>query len=216
MLILALLVAAPAAHAQGRDADLEAGRRHYQRGAELFRQAQYAKALAEFETARAVQPRPEMSYDIARCHDLLEQWALAAEWYHRYLAEAPGAADAAAVAERVRLLDQRARAADRPGAPSRLRTAAVSVGVVGLAAAIAGAALYGTAAKDYADLHDACSAQQCFPANWSGAAARADVGYALLAVAGIAVAAEVVVMVLRGREIRRRNASPLSLAWGGP
>jgi hypothetical protein len=210
--VLALLLAlawASARAAEPAAASVEAAKSRFQRGAELFRAYRYAEALGEFEAARQLAPRPELDYNIARCHDLLNHFALAAEWYDRYLAEVADEPDAAAVRERVRVLRAGATAvpapADQLGAPSRLRSTAIGLGAGALAVAAVAAALYGSAMADYGTLHDSCTSRQCTSADWGDAQARANAGYALFSVAAAAAIAEVVILVLRGREIRRRH-----------
>jgi hypothetical protein len=99
--------------------------------------------------------------------------------------------------------------ADQLGAPSRLRATAIGLGVGELALAGAAFGLYGSAASD-------CGNRACGPGDASGARARADASYALFAVAGAVLVAEVVVIVLRANEIhRRRLAAGLARAGFG-
>jgi hypothetical protein len=97
------------AGADTRDAD-----RHFRSGVALFKAAQYAEALAEFERAYAIAPHPLVLYNIAACHRELAQFAEAATDYLRFLAEGktsvPAARLAAGQAELDAILPRVARA----------------------------------------------------------------------------------------------------------
>ncbi len=70
-------------------------------GQELYRAADYAGALAAFQTAEAAQPSPAAEYNIGRCYERLGQLPEAVAAYQRYLADAPEAPDHDAVASHV-------------------------------------------------------------------------------------------------------------------
>lgn len=57
------------------DANALAARDHYARGLELYRQQQYARALAEFEQAYALVPSPKLLFSIGQTHSGLHQHA---------------------------------------------------------------------------------------------------------------------------------------------
>jgi tetratricopeptide (TPR) repeat protein len=73
----------------------------FAQGQELYRAGDFAGALAAFQTAEALQPRPAVEYNIGRCHERLGQLSEAVAAYERYLAGAPTAPDHDAVAEHV-------------------------------------------------------------------------------------------------------------------
>lgn len=53
-------------------------------GRAFYRAGNYLSALAAFKAAYDVAPTSALSYNIARCHERLSQWAEAIEWYERY------------------------------------------------------------------------------------------------------------------------------------
>lgn len=80
---LALGVASPAGAQAGDDA-----RAHYERGIELFDEAHFEAALAEFEAAYAITPRPVLLFNIGQIHARLGHAVEAADALERYLREA--------------------------------------------------------------------------------------------------------------------------------
>ena len=54
-------------------------------GAEAFKAGNYLDAVAAFQKAYALIPRPALAYNIARSHERLSQWEEAIEWYEKYL-----------------------------------------------------------------------------------------------------------------------------------
>src|SRR5581483_10842462 len=106
-LALAITLQAAVAAAQVHDPDTEAARNHYQRGSEHYAAGRYRDALDEFTRARRLKAMPALDYDIARCHDRLEEWAEAARAYQRYLSAVPDAPDAVELRARVELLRAR-------------------------------------------------------------------------------------------------------------
>ncbi len=61
--------------------------RHFQSGVQLFKEAKYAEALAEFERAYEILPQPLVLYNIAGCHRELSHYSEAVSYYRRFLSE---------------------------------------------------------------------------------------------------------------------------------
>lgn len=75
---------APLARAQDGTAR---AREHYERGIGLFDEGQFAAALAEFEAAYAIEPRPALLFNIGQMHARLGHAVESADTLERYLAE---------------------------------------------------------------------------------------------------------------------------------
>ena len=217
--VLLLLVAGAVARAQGfEDPDTAAARRHSQR-AQLYEQGHFADALAEFEVARRIKPLPALDYDVARCKERLEDWGGAADAYERYLAAAPDASDGPELKARVATLRERERALHPPlpppptaKAPSRaLRKAAIAVGVLALGSFGAAAGLLGSVAADFPAEQVFCTTHACSDADVAPLRARANAGYALLAVGGAAAVVDVVLWLAGAR--RRSPRSARAQGW---
>src|SRR5579859_2663350 len=82
-----LLVAAPAMAqpAPDSDPDTEVAGREFQRGRDLYEQGDYPGAIAAFERANDIKPRPGFDFNIGRAYDRMGQWARALDYYERYL-----------------------------------------------------------------------------------------------------------------------------------
>ena len=74
-------------------------------GVTAFGQKKYAEAAAKFEKAFALIPHRDLLFNIARCHEQLEDFKTAVQYYERYLATTP--VDETAVIHRVRILKSR-------------------------------------------------------------------------------------------------------------
>jgi hypothetical protein len=124
LFVLLVAVAPAVARAAGPDPERELARRHYDRGAALYEAGQFGDALAAFETARRFKALPPLDYNIARCHERMEEWAAAVEAYRRYLGATPPPTDGGAIRERIALLQKRVDAAAEAHRPPRRDTAA--------------------------------------------------------------------------------------------
>lgn len=113
-----MIVAGPPASADKPDPDLEIAKRHYRAGTAAYDASDYATALVEFEAAHRVLPKPDLAFNIARCHDRMEHVAEAIAGYRRYLATVPPPSDEASVRERVRVLEARLAAQGTPARPA--------------------------------------------------------------------------------------------------
>jgi tetratricopeptide (TPR) repeat protein len=106
MLFLSLVVPPGAALAQDA-AKEELAKRHYNLGEQLYRTSDYAGALVEFKKSHQLSGRPELLFNIARCHEVLAQLEEAVAAYERYLKERPDAPNADLVTSRLATLRKR-------------------------------------------------------------------------------------------------------------
>jgi tetratricopeptide (TPR) repeat protein len=129
--VVVLVALGGVAHADGaNDPDLQAARRHFERGLELYRADNYEAAVVEFRTAAELRPSPAFDYNIGRCYDRLERWQEAADAYQRYIDAAPNAPEAVELRERIATL----RVRKRRVVPSVVTTAAPPPAAIDLAA----------------------------------------------------------------------------------
>lgn len=97
----------------------EMARLHYQAGAKYYDVSNFTEALAEFEKAHAMEPKPALLYNMARCHEVMGQVEEALKRYKQYLAEAPGTEIRATVELRIENLEKALAAKARtPAAPA--------------------------------------------------------------------------------------------------
>jgi tetratricopeptide (TPR) repeat protein len=103
--LFSVLALAPVlAPAQPRENPLERARHHMELGQEAFGQERFDEAARQFVDAYAASPFPAFLYNAALAHEQGGNRATAAELYRRYLTEEPGAADAAEVEFKIRML----------------------------------------------------------------------------------------------------------------
>ncbi len=94
-LLLMTLLAAPS------PAEVEQFKRHFTAGEALFEKNEFGAAIWHFRKAEAITPTPEVAYDLAKCHERVNDTAFAVYYYRLYLKRAPSASDALEIAERV-------------------------------------------------------------------------------------------------------------------
>jgi len=76
-------------------------------GKAAYRQRKYDDAVIAFEAAYEADAQPKFLYNIARCHEKKGELAKAAEFYDRYLTEAPDAEDREEVATQAEFLTKK-------------------------------------------------------------------------------------------------------------
>jgi tetratricopeptide (TPR) repeat protein len=231
-----LATTAPAAPAASGDTDaagktdVELAKRHYKLGEEMFARSDFEEAVDHFEKAHELSGRPELLYNIGRCHEFMGNLEEAIEVYEAFVASDH---DLVPVVEKrvANLKEKLARrqeaGADGAGsgpvegaregkpllplgplAPERGRGLRISGWVLvgaGVASLAAGAALGAVAAGKASDLEEAAAAHQ----PWADHRASEDQGEALelgqiisLAAGGAAAATGAVLLYLghRGEE----------------
>ncbi len=112
-------VPAAAAQAEVAPAPRESAKEHFEAGLQQYRARHYREAIRELELSVARLPSAEVWFDIARAHEQLGEYELAAQSYRRYLRDRVDAPDARRIAQRIEELKRRAaasRSATRQGA----------------------------------------------------------------------------------------------------
>ncbi|HEX9100985.1 MAG TPA: tetratricopeptide repeat protein [Polyangia bacterium] len=201
-LAIAAVVCALVAPAHAITEEDERAKAHFLAGQSYYDQASYADALREFNEAYRISKRPALLYNVARCHEALEEYADAVKLLQRYLDEDPQTTDRAAVEARIAALKEREAARDQaqaaapaeaqkppstaqpppatasaPVAPApRKRLYTWIVGGVGVAA-LAAALGTGVASQlDYNDLSSKCTGNACDPAMVANAQSKINSG----------------------------------------
>jgi tetratricopeptide (TPR) repeat protein len=90
----------------------ERARPHVEAGQAAFGEERWEQAITEFQAAYDLIQEPMLLYNIAVCHERLEQRHEAVDFYFRYISNAPEARNADEVRERIDRL-QRERVEDR-------------------------------------------------------------------------------------------------------
>jgi len=105
--VLMLLLLSPGVALAGNPMTREVARKHYELGETLYQTSSYGAALAEFEKAYALEPLPELLFNIARCHEVLANLEQAIKNYEAYLEKKPGADNRPLVEARLKNLRKR-------------------------------------------------------------------------------------------------------------
>lgn len=110
--------------AWGGPADAGASRlaqQHVEQGERFYRLSDYPAALRQYEAAYRLDPRPALLFNVARCHEVMANLALAIRYYRRYLRGTPDARDRAIVEQRILNLRKRLAERSREPEPDRPR-----------------------------------------------------------------------------------------------
>jgi tetratricopeptide (TPR) repeat protein len=192
-LVAMVVVCAIAAPARAASEEDERAKAHFLAGQSYYEQASYTDALREFNEAYRISKRPALLYNIARCHEALENYADAVKMLEAYLDQAPETTDRVAVETRIANLKERQAAREakaqapvvktppattnvRPPPPHRKRIYTWIVGGIGVAA-LASALGTGIASQlSYNDLSSKCSGTTCDPATVANAQSKIDSG----------------------------------------
>jgi tetratricopeptide (TPR) repeat protein len=136
LLTMALVLAGSLA---ARADDETVARAHFITGQHYFDQDQYREALKSFREAYRLSKRPAFLYNIAICHERLDEIDAAIVNYERYVDLATGATDIPAVERHVESLKQR-RADERAQAAARAQPIATPAAAAPTPAAVAATA----------------------------------------------------------------------------
>lgn len=234
VLFVMCALSGPAAWAE---ADIQLAKKYFTLGSDLFNRGDYREALVQFEKSFKYSSRPELHYNMARCHELLGQHARAIELYQDFLTSEPDNAET--IRSRITNLEQlvaqkkaaqkkaatSAPAKDvgtsRPG-KSRPNSSAGAMSVagwslvgVGGAALVAGAVLGGMAISKESELEQAYAGGERTLAEIQDGEATGEAlqtgAIVSLAVGGAAAAAGAVLLILNAT-----GEAETSQAWIAP
>jgi tetratricopeptide (TPR) repeat protein len=106
--------------------DTERARGKFELGARLYDEARYQEALAAFREAAALFPSPDLEYNMAQCHEQLDQSEDAITHYRAYLRGKPDAPDRANVWNRIARLEALSSGTKTAAGPRAAPTAAAA------------------------------------------------------------------------------------------
>jgi hypothetical protein len=92
---LILVLALTSANARAQTSPAREAKRLKDLGAQALSQKKYREALDYFTKAYQIYPSPNLSFDIGLADEALERWPEAVDAFHSFLADAPGAPQAA-------------------------------------------------------------------------------------------------------------------------
>ena len=231
-LVAVAVVCALVAIARAGTEEDERAKAHFLAGQSYYDQASYNDALREFNEAYRISKRPALLYNIARCHEALENYADAVKMLQQYLQEDPDTNDREAVETRIANLKERQAARDAkpqpppavvappptvatpPPPPPRKRRYTWIVGGVGVGL-LAAALGTGIASQlSYNDLSSHCSGTTCDPATVPNAQSKIDSGKRLALATDIlwpigaaAVVTGVVLFFVEGRHHKEHGVA---------
>src|SRR5262245_36589280 len=116
LVVAALLLAAGPVRA---DDDVDPVRQHFDRGAALYEQKQYASAAREYELALQAGGHAALWFNIAEAHRLAGDAVRALAAYRAYLARMPDAPNRAEAEKRIAELEPIAAQAPAPTPPAQ-------------------------------------------------------------------------------------------------
>jgi len=152
----------------------EEARMLFEAGRRAFDDGRFEEALGHFQRAYELSGRPQLLFNVASAFDRLGRKREGAEWYGRYLEEAPDAPNRNFAERRIEILEREADEDERAAAEAAAAAAAAAaaqeerslVGPIALlagggAAAVTALATGLVANKIYADLESQCPEGFC-------------------------------------------------------
>ena len=222
--------------------DIQLAKKYFTLGSELFDRGDYKEALAQFNKSFQYSSRPELHYNMARCHELLGQHLEAKDFYERYLTSEPDNAEMirSRVANLERLIAKKKQEdsqANKPKVPAKgaasmpdiktrqggaIPVAGWSLVGFGGAALVAGAVLGGLAMSKESELEQAFAEGQRTLAEIQDGEAQGEAlqtgAIISLAVGGAAAAAGAILLILNSTskpEARQAWIAPAPGRGGG-
>jgi tetratricopeptide (TPR) repeat protein len=118
--ILALIVwcASAVAVADMNPMTEKVARKHYELGSTLYDTSNYPGALAEFEKAYKLEPKPALLFNIARCYEVMAKLEQAIKYYKLFLAKSDKPDNEDLVRARLATLERRLKE-ERPRQPEQ-------------------------------------------------------------------------------------------------
>jgi tetratricopeptide (TPR) repeat protein len=154
------IVGVLASGSRAQDADTAKASAHFDQGEAYWKVGAYDQAVAEYEAAYALVPKPGFLFNIGLCYEALGDKPRALEYFRRYLSDSPdGRRATEARARAVQLERDIAKAADAEAA-AREREEQAAVRATAIAAKVAeaesaaGAGDYDTALAAYRAAHE--------------------------------------------------------------
>lgn len=200
----------------------EAARLLFENGTRAFDAGRFAEALERFTTAHRLSGRSMLLYNIAICHDRLDQRAEAAEFYERFVEEVPDAAAVGVSRSRAAILraslaeveddepepSANAQVEDSASAESGGSSRSLGAPIASFAVAGVGLVTFAVAGiiagSNFGDAEDECAAGPCDP-GFNTAALVADIGLGV-AIVGATIG---VILLLTGGEDEAEGSAEL-------
>jgi tetratricopeptide (TPR) repeat protein len=179
------------------DPDLILARGHFRKGEVFYDAGDYTRALAEFQAALSIKQLGQFHFNIAVCEERLGRRRAAIADYRAFIATSVDQDAVADVNARIARLEVGLRHPERWAAP-------ITLTVVAVGAAAAGAGLVGAVAHELPGLRDQFRATptQAIVDRAHTLETRADLGYAMFGVAGAAAVAGIVTWALAAKARR--------------
>lgn len=120
-LIVAFGLLAATVPARAQDASLDRAREAFDKAQGHFARGEYKEAREQFQAAYEARPFAQFLFNIGACHEKLQEYDKAVEYYEKYLKDEPQARDRKEVGKRIEVLKKeidRLKAAPPPADPT--------------------------------------------------------------------------------------------------
>lgn len=186
---------------------LAAGRAFFEKGQSYYKAGKYQAAWVEFSSAFQIVELPDLLFNIARCEVQMGRKADAAKHFRQFLAARPSDPEADNIRRQIDELEGRVPASKDAGSSSSTATKipwiSVATGGAGLLLVLGGAGALGAANATYYSLQTSCGTA-CDPSQVSTGKTQSAVGYSLLAIGFVGMAAAAAVLPF---ELNKKDAT---------
>lgn len=196
--------APPASSAGPSKQQMQAAKKFFDRGQELYREGKFEAAWIEFSSAYEIAPLPDLVFNLARCEVKMNRIKEAIGHYNEFLQMRPDDPESDRIRDEVTRLDRQLRGVPEPVAPPPpppppeppARKFPLGTVILGSSTAlflIFGGVGVGVASSRYNDLASSCK-PGCSPDQVNSVRTPANAGYAMFGLAAAAAVATAVVL----------------------
>ncbi len=184
-------------------AQMQAGKKFFVRGQELFKEGKYEAAWIEFSSAHEIAALPELIFNMARCEVKMGRLKEALAHYREFLEARPDDPEGDRIRDEIARLDRQLNGVPEPSSPPpsppppppkrRFPIAGTLLGGGAALFLIFGGISLGVGLSRYNDLADSCK-PHCTDSQVQTVSTPLNAGYALFGLAAVAAVAAAVVL----------------------
>jgi tetratricopeptide (TPR) repeat protein len=186
-------------------AQMQAGKKFFVRGQELYQEGKYEAAWIEFSSAYEIAPLPDLVFNMARCEVKMNRIKEAIGHYREFLRMRPEDPESERIRDEITRLEKQMNGTGEPLAvappapppapppPRRFPVAGALLGGGTVLVLVFGGAAVGVATSRYNDLSGSC-APNCGEEQVQSVRTPLNAGYAMFGLAAVAAVATAVVL----------------------
>lgn len=208
-------------------AQMQAGKKFFVRGQELYQAEKYEAAWIEFSSAYEIAPLPDLVFNMARCEVRMNRIKEAIGHYREFLRKRPDDPESERIRDEITRLERQlnGNAEQLPPPPPppppsppprRMPVASITLGSTAVLFAVLGGVAIGVATSKYNGLAESCK-PHCSDDEVQGVRTPLNAGYAMFGLAAAAGVATLIILPFELGAFRKSKDKDRKVALGfGP